>query len=120
MHLQMLRRFISFLLLLIFIFSCTPSRKIIKHSSVFVEINELGINKEEFIEKFGEPLNKDISKENGKLIEALYYVEILKGIPVTTKFIFVNDTLVEQSNVSLDFKYREIKRLEDEIRRNSD
>jgi hypothetical protein len=87
---------------------------------VFVDINELGINKEEFIEKFGKPLNKDISKENGKLVEALYYVEILKGIPVTTKFTFVNDTLVEQSNESLDFEYREIKRLEGVIRRNSD
>ncbi|SKB49565.1 hypothetical protein SAMN05660226_01667 [Parapedobacter luteus] len=48
----------------------------------------------------------------------LYYVEIIDGIAVTTKFTFVDGKLVEQSVHKMDFESREIKRLEKEVRRN--
>lgn len=106
------------LLLLSFCFSaCSSSQKLLKRSSVFVNINELGTNKREFVGKFGNPLSKDLREENGMLIETLYYAEIIEGIPVTTKFTFVNDILIEQSKDDIDFKTGDIKKLEDEIRR---
>jgi len=77
----------------------------------------LGVNKREFVGKFGKPLSKDLREENGMHIEILYYAEIIEGIPVTTKFTFVNDILVEQSKDDIGFKKGDIKELEDEVRR---
>lgn len=97
--------------------SCSPNQKLVKRSSVFVSVNELGVSKAEFIKKFGKPFSKDLREENGTLIESLYYAEIIERIPVTTKFTFVNDILIEQSKENIDFKADEIKELNDEIRR---
>lgn len=91
---------ISFLFLL----SCSAKKEYFKvqKSSVFANVNELGVNKASFISKYGEPINKDLKKEGNDIVESLYYLEDIQGVMVTTKMKFVNDNLVEQSNYKMD------------------
>lgn len=75
-----------------------------KTMSDFVKTNiELGITKDDFIKKFGEPysINKEIN-EKGDYQEVLFYKEQLyreAWYIVTTSFIFINGKLEKQEVV---------------------
>lgn len=75
-----------------------------KTMSEFVKTNvELGITKDDFIKKFGEPysINKG-TNEKGDYQEALFYKEQLyreDWYIVTTSFVFVNGKLEKQEVV---------------------
>lgn len=75
-----------------------------KTMSEFVKTNvELGITKDDFIKKFGEPysINKG-TNENGDYQEVLFYKEQLyreDWYIVTTSFVFVNGKLEKQEVV---------------------
>ncbi|GEM_PF-1977925 len=86
--------------------------------SKFSDVNTLGLTKEKFMSVYGRPITKDIKTTGENLVEELYFKEIIDGIIITTRFKFVNDTLVEQTNHHIDFQTREIKRLERQIKAN--
>ncbi len=105
------------IIFLILNLSCAPKSKIIRQSSIFSQVNLLGVNKAEFISKFGKPFNTDIQQLGEKTVESYYYVEIVEGIAVTTRFIFEEDILVKQENHNINFESQEIKRLKKEVKR---
>ena len=70
-------------------------------TSMFANFDELGMDKDSFLKKFGTPTNKEIYVDDqNNLIEVLYYTELLNydKIAVTTKFRFKNGILIEQKN----------------------
>ncbi|PLB85211.1 hypothetical protein C0T31_12130 [Dysgonamonadaceae bacterium] len=70
-------------------------------TSMFANFDELGMDKDSFLKKFGTPTNKEIYVDDqNNLIEVLYYTELLNydKIAVTTKFRFKNNILIEQKN----------------------
>ncbi len=99
--------------------SCVPTHKVIRVSSIFSQVdpNELGTSKEDFIMKYGDPVNKDIIKLDNTLIESLYYVEIIDDIVFTTQFTFSNNSLIKQSTI-INNNSRTIEKLKDQIKRN--
>ena len=105
---------------LLFLISCSTQKQytMIKNSSVFAEVNELGTSKEAFVSKYGKAINRDFYKEGTNTIENLYYVEKINGVIVTTKIKFINEKVVEQSNYKMEYSAEnKIKELEDDIRR---
>lgn len=99
--------------------SCVTTHKVIRISSIFSQVdpNELGSSKEDFIMKYGDPVNKDIIKLDNTLIENLYYVEIIDDIVITTQFIFSNNSLIEQST-TINNNSRAMEKLKDQVKRN--
>lgn len=97
-------------------FSCSPSRKLVKQSSIFANLNDLGTTKHDFLSRFGNPFSTEIKRENRKLIESLYYIEIINQIAIVTKFTFVNEILIEQSNNQMTFESQEVKKLKKRLR----
>lgn len=77
--------------------SCYAKRQISRFSSSRIE---LGFNKKEFINKFGEPFSKAVSyNSENKLEEKLFYKEELHlgtWYIVTSIFTFQNSVLVKQ------------------------
>jgi hypothetical protein len=68
-------------------------------TSMFANFDQLGMDKNSFLKKFGTPTNKEIYVDDqNNLIEVLYYTELLNQdwIAVTTKFRFKNGILIEQ------------------------
>ena len=111
-------KLLAFTFIVFFLLSCSPQYKIIRQSSVFSSINELGSAKNDFISKYGSPINKDIKESENKVLERLYYVEIIDAIIVTTSFTFLNDTLIEQSNHNMDFNSKILQDLQGQVKRN--
>jgi hypothetical protein len=71
---------------------------------MFANFDELGMDKDSFLKKFGTPTNKEIYvDEQNNLIEVLYYTELLNYdmIAVTTKFRFKNGILIDQKKKKL-------------------
>lgn len=112
-------RIFLFALVTILTCSCASKHKVIRVSSIFsqVALGELETSKDDFIVKYGEPVSKDIVKLDNTLIESLYYVEIIDDIVLTTKFTFLNNSLIEQST-SINNNFRTMEKLKDEIRQN--
>lgn len=101
-----------------FLFSCSAKKEstLVKHSSIFANVNELGLTRPAFIQKYGNPISKDLGKEGTKLVERLYYLEIIDRVIITTKFTFENDQLVEQSSAKMEYaEDKRLKELQDEI-----
>lgn len=111
-------KLLAFTFTVFFLLSCAPQYRINRQSSVFSSINELGSTKNDFISKYGSPINKDLKENENKVIERLYYVEIIDAIIVTTSFTFLNDTLIEQSNHNMDFNSKRIQDLQGQVKRN--
>lgn len=94
-----------FLLILAMVTLSTFAQSVIEnkgHSSVFANFDELGIKKELFIKKFGDPLSKDMCYDGkGDKIEKLSYKENLKkeDVVIITEFTFKNNELVEQKSL---------------------
>ena len=94
-----------FLLILAMVTLSTFAQSVIEnkgHSSVFANFDELGIKKELFIKKFGDPLCKDMCYDGkGDKIEKLSYKENLKkeDVVIITEFTFKNNELVEQKSL---------------------
>lgn len=92
------------LLILISISSSMFAQDVIRskqHSSVFSDFNQLGVKKELFIKKFGNPISKDMSYDQDKnKIEILYYKENLKkeDVIIITEFTFKNEDLIKQKS----------------------
>jgi len=99
--------------------SCVSTHKVIRVSSIFSQIapEELGISKEDFIMKYGDPVNKDMAKLDNTLIESLYYVEIIDDIVLITQFTFSNNSLIKQST-SINDNSRTMEKLKAQIKRN--
>lgn len=72
-----------------------------KYSSRFANAPiELGMSKDTFIKNFGKPFTADKSMENGKILDTLYYNEMLYAgmwYNVTTAFIFEDNKLIKQT-----------------------
>jgi len=81
-------KLLAFTFIVFFLLSCSPQNKIIRKSSVFSSINELGSAKNDFISKYGSPINKDLKESENKVIERLYYVEIIEAINCNYQFYF--------------------------------
>lgn len=77
--------------------SCYTKKQISRFSASRVEI---GLNKEDFITKFGKPFSQEISyNSENKLEERLYYKEDLNSgtwFIVTTIFTFQDSKLIKQ------------------------
>ncbi|ULB33767.1 hypothetical protein [Proteiniphilum propionicum] len=72
-----------------------------KCSSVFANFDQLGVSKEVFIKKFGNPTAKDMSYDQDKnKNEVLYYIENFKkeSFLIITKFTFKDNKLIEQKS----------------------
>lgn len=85
--------------------SCSTTSKLpnilgyTNQTSIFANFDQLGMDKDSFLKKFGTPTSKEIYvDEQNNLIEVLYYTELLNYdmIAVTTKFRFKNGILIDQ------------------------
>jgi hypothetical protein len=84
-------------------------------TSMFANFDELGMDKDSFLKKFGTPTNKEIYVDDqNNLIEVLYYTELLNydKIAVTTKFRFKNGILIDQKKEEIA-NYVDKKKLQD-------
>ena len=84
-------------------------------TSIFANFDQLGMDKDSFLKKFGTPTNKEIYvDEQNNLIEVLYYTELLNYdmIAVTTKFRFKNGILIDQKKEEIA-NYVDKKKLQD-------
>ena len=101
--------------------SCSTTSKLpnilgnTNQTSIFANFDQLGMDKDSFLKKFGTPTNKEIYvDEQNNLIEVLYYTELLNYdmIAVTTKFRFKNGILIDQKKEEIA-NYVDKKKLQD-------
>lgn len=99
--------------------SCLSTHKVIRVSSIFSQLDpgELGTSKEDFLMKYGDPVNKDITKVDNTLIESLYYLETIDDIVLITQFTFSNNSLIEQST-SINSNSRSMEKLKVQLKQN--
>lgn len=95
-----LRNICLAVLIIICLTSCYTSSRISKFSSDNIE---LGMDKNVFIKRYGEPFNKELSHiQDGQKQEKLFYKEELhKGswFIITTAFTFIDNKLEKQEIV---------------------
>ncbi|KEO72668.1 hypothetical protein EL17_18190 [Anditalea andensis] len=99
--------------------ACVPVRYGIdaRRVSKFATFSELGIDKNAFIQQYGNPTNKGMyTVSEDKVIEKLYYTEKIRNFLVTTAFIFENDVLVQMERVDTRNDYQEILEQLDTVR----
>ena len=94
--------------------------------SIFSDFEQLGIQKEDFINQFGPPTAKDMAYDDHKnKIETLHYIEFLNvglidegKIILLTKFTFRNNELVEQKSETPSFPWEKemLEKIYQEIR----
>ncbi|MCT4173497.1 hypothetical protein HZP56_10970 [Elizabethkingia anophelis] len=89
----------------------------LKQSSVFADFTQLGYDKSEFINRFGQPATRDITTDNNQKVEQLYYIELLPNdILITTKARFVGDKLTDLTNQKIEKSYdQRLKKLEEAV-----
>lgn len=100
--------------------SCSPTSELYvlgntNKTSMFANFDQLGMDKNSFLKKFGTPTNKEIYVDDqNNLIEVLYYTELLNYdmIAVTTKFRFKNGILIDQKKEEIA-NYVDKKKLQD-------
>ena len=86
--------------------ACYTSNKVSKFTSANIE---LGMSQSDFVAKFGNPFNKELSytQDNHKREKLFYKEEIFRGYwqLVTTAFTFVDSKLTNQEIVKEDRVY---------------
>lgn len=105
------------------LYSCTAQQMtqeigLLKQSSVFAGFTQLGYDKLEFINRFGQPATRDVTTDDNQKVEQLYYIELLPNdILITTKVRFVGDKLTDLSNQKIEKSYDErLKKIEKAIK----
>jgi len=94
----------TFVCLLFLMVSCVtvykPQSKFYTQSKAV----ELGMSKKQFIKTFGYPLTKNMYKKDGKLMEVLYYGELLdySQFFVESEFYFEDGVLIKQLKGKLE------------------
>lgn len=95
-----MKRFIFIIISLFFVFSGIMAQKATEYSQ-FVDFEELGIQKAQFIDKFGKPTCKNMSYDNdqNKIEVFLYKEDVGKDkTTIITRLTFKNDKLIEQKS----------------------
>ncbi|MBD8489205.1 hypothetical protein IFO69_10655 [Echinicola sp. CAU 1574] len=104
--------FITLIFILSCFYSCTPVQYGFdaREYSKFSTFDNLGLSKEDFIKQYGPPTNKGLFQETSATkVEKLYYTEKIKDFLVTTRFIFVNNSLEQMERVETINNFTEIR-----------
>lgn len=95
-----MKKFIFIIISLFFVSSGIIAQKA-KEYSQFVDFEQLGIQKKQFVNQFGKPTSKDMAydRENNLIETFLYKEDLEKGKTIIiTRFTFTNDKLIEQKS----------------------